>query len=205
MAKKLPEEAEWINVSQDLTDSAPERISPNIVAETATDEGPYPGFDPEIHRTDKDGRPVRKKNGDYALKTGAGSTKRKSKVHATVKSTQQAVGAEFVGKYTCDSFIMINTMILGEAAVPTPELKLGMEQATTIYMQSKGIDKDIPPGIMLLMALGTYYAHVFQAPAPRSRVSKIAGWVKSKLKRKGKSDGAYDDSRPDRERKDDRC
>lgn len=191
----------WKDVSDDIIKSAPTRTNETLIeSEVKEHEKTFDGFDPKVHRTGKDGKPVIKKDGSFAKKPGGVGTKStvgKTKSEDAVSQAPE-MGAQELGKITAETFFALNTQFLGEAARPDDGDRESITNAVGLYLESKGIQKDIPPGVLLLLVTGGYYAKVLQKPQPRTKLARLGMWIKRRFKR-----GAHDDSRADGKREDD--
>ncbi|MGD9158992.1 MAG: hypothetical protein PVG39_11340 [Desulfobacteraceae bacterium] len=198
----MSEEKEWKTAVDTITDAAPKRTSPQFSQETPAEDE----FNPDIHRTDKQGNPVRKKDGSYALKPGSGSPKAQAKKSQMGDPGQPGLnapeaapspGAAEMGRFATETFFALNMQFFGKAAIPTDDTKLAMTHATSLYMESKGFDKDISPGVMLILVTSGYYAQVLKHQEPRGKVKKVGTWIARRFKRGTRVDSGTDGKRED--------
>ena len=192
---------EFESVTGPIIEGAPERVSEQIIgakqeeAEKEAQNQPTGGFDPSIHRVDKNGEPVKKKDGSFALKPGSGSPKAKQKkstlgdpggpAPAAVVESGPSPTASQLGTFATETFFTLNMQLFGKAAIPTDETKLALTHASSLYMESKGFDKDISPGVLVIMVMSGYYAQVLQHQEPRSKVKRAAGWFARRFRKNG--------------------
>ena len=192
-------------ISKTVIDGAPNHVSEHMV-DTPPVEKPHDDsqqFDPKIHRINKKtGEPVRKKDGSFALKPGSGSPKKSSlgtpnqpSPDAPMIQQGPSAGAEALGKFTTETFFALNMQLFGKAAIPTDETKLSLTHATSLYMESKGFDKDISPGVMIIMVMSGYYAQVLTHQEPRSKVKKAANWITRRFRRGSRIDSGTNGER----------
>lgn len=139
-------------------------------------------FDPRIHKTDRRGRPIRRKDGKgFAKKPGPkpplsdGEHAPAATVGAAAADSPPAAPPNYakLGEFAAGAFFGATQTILGPAWAPNPDEKTRIEQATTDYCASQGFS-DIPPGVALIIALGMYAAPRFADPETRGRIRKFA-------------------------------
>jgi hypothetical protein len=131
---------------------------------TVTNEPNDSVFNPDIHSTDGNGNPVRKKNGQYARKRGrrAGFKGNASTEVKANPSTEVKTGA-VVDLAKCESLATVATVsltgalsaILGKDWEADHKESVLMRDALRDYMIATGYTEP-PPEVMLIIAFGGY-------------------------------------------------
>lgn len=154
-------------------------------------------FNPEIHETSADGKPVLTPTGRYKMKKGARArlivpaSDQSEEKAAAMKAAQRRMAASAV----VDSFINTGVMIFGEEWLPETQIildpatqkELGkIEEREMLitscdqYMAAKGIN-DIPPGLCLTLVVSSYCLKRVQKPKTQARLAQIFGGLKGKI------------------------
>lgn len=170
-------------------------------------------FNPDIHITDAEGKPVINRDGFITRKRGRKKgtpTTQKIKLPNGQTATVQIPAAENedvkrqqAAYISAGGFINIGVMIFGEEWLPeqkpVDEHRL-IVQAFDDYYKVKGV-ADIPPGVALVIALGGYGIKRLAKPNTKTKFQLIVGSVIERAKgifnrlRGKKSNGAHVDSR----------
>jgi hypothetical protein len=176
-------------------------------------------FDPDIHVTDENGEPQLNAKGQLRMKPGRGSAKFKGRAEPGSKSSLHTPGAsrgrasDGVGVASAQGdpraaghLIAENIFALGQAIggaewapletwQPQVAQQYGinerqqMREAWATYCERKGIS-DVPPGIMVVMVMGSYAAMRLNMPQTKSRFQRAKSWLYQKLAaRKAKKRG----------------
>lgn len=207
-------------------------------------------FDPVMHVTDGGGKPLinrgkGKARGFLTIRAGVRRPKAtKSKVKRPRKkraiiapepepSSPEAPSPEPEPSFPPDQAALIASsmtfqlgmMVFGEDGAPIRDQRMGIDEAFFMkhayenYFRAKGV-RDIPPGWLILIAVGDYSLRRLTMPRPQqrfkvllSKFGKAGRWISSKFRikpaeKKEKKveagrDGAQSDTRDDGERKDD--
>lgn len=157
-------------------------------------------FDPEIHRSDADGNPIRKKNGDFAKKPGKGGSKvgRSEKQKAQEEQARPLSEDEIAhAKIKGNAVLMVaatygaGMAIFGEhgakdysEAPPTEakELQEAWEAAGLAEYARTGKVPEPPPWALPAIATAKYMAVRLSTSKPaRSRVSQIWKGAQEKM------------------------
>ena len=162
-------------------------------------------FDPSIHASDKDNKPVLTKTGRFRKKSGR-------KVHSPQKQEVKA-GTNPAGSYqaACAAtglFIQTGIGLFGDEWYPQEIPDYGNEEqmltgAFTRYFEAKEIT-DFPPNVALVMALSQYALVRATMPKTKSRLSKMKDLFAAKfLNWKVKRNGSFFDNWKNGKRKND--
>ena len=162
------------------------------------------GFDPALHETDANGKPVLTPTGRFKKKPkgAAGSTAKKSvlstgraeSVQVPTASPEQIARASGAG--AANLLIVMGMIVGGEEWQPRQnkdmDEKAMLEQAFGDYFAATG-KMDIPPGWALCAAIGLYAAPRFTMPKTQSRFKRLKMWIASKwiarqMRKRGKTD-----------------
>jgi len=139
---------------------------------TNTSRQTVDSFNPEIHETNGDGTPRLTKDGKYRRKRGR---KGASNPQATVidpPTPKPSVDYRGLAAFLCTVGFSATEKALGEHWKPLPEERQQIESATAKYAESQGWD-DLPPGIVLLIAVGMYAMPRIPHPETKARLSRI--------------------------------
>ena len=184
--------------------AAPAMLAQTGGADVAGDAGGQAeGFNPEIHETGPDGRPVMRAGGrGFKLKRGRGSPSRR--IHATAPPPGFAAGdaaapaadptagdagaepiavkAKRCAKDSADTFFSLAVAFLSPEWEPEPEERSRIETALErVYLRYGSLD--LPPGLALVLAV-TMYA------AKRQLVAQLLAVVMGKVFGAGAAAGA---------------
>ena len=153
-----------------------------------------PGFDPAIHLTGADGKPVKTKTGKFRKKPGRPASNGKAastvyKAESAEKSPEalKREQAHQTGKFAAGALIQLGVTIGGDEWMPTTvqteggpiSEQAGLEYAFGNYFESQGLT-DIPPGIALAIAVGGYALPRFTKPKTKSQLGKLKDFIGSK-------------------------
>jgi len=153
-------------------------------------------FDPQLHRTNAAGEPVKTAKGNFAKRPGrrGGSTASQSTIggRPPVLTPEQTEEQRRTDASRQAGVVMANTMlsicmgVFGEEWVPSDAEKMGLEHATGEWAVAQGIE-DFPPGVALVMAWGTFAVPRFFQPKTKARVAGFVAKAKEwRDKRKDK-------------------
>jgi len=188
LAESMPE------VQDHVVQAAQEREEA-LQSETLTDvDGTV--FDPEIHRHKKDGSPTVTKLGRFSLKPGKAtgdSPRHKPKTGGFVGGTKpdspkiepEKIQAAASGKMAANLLMTLGVTIGGEEWNPVTNHEYGinekdmLEQAFADYFIATG-KTDLPPGMVLTVAIGGYVLPRFTMPKTQTRMQKAGSWIKEK-------------------------
>lgn len=183
-------------------------------------------FDDKIHVSNPNGTPrINRKDGYISIKPGTwervgGKGQPKSKIGdipgRSSVSHDQGGGAdrggpplmspEQAGMIAANMTFTFGMAIGGDEWKPIKDESLGVDEAAfmtlayTEYFKSIGV-KDIPPGWLLVLALGSYALPRLTMPKTQNRFGKLVSWIKHKLRRS--KSGARANTGHDGERQDD--
>lgn len=151
-------------------------------------------YDPEIHEISPvTGKVVKKKR-------GGGKTKSKSQLPppkntAPAGPSQAEIQARAAGKMYANGLIALAVGIGGDEFNPRVDEATGLnerdylEQAFGEYCVATG-KNDLPPGLVLTIAIGSYIVPRFNQPKTRTRLQRLKDWAASKwLARRAKKAG----------------
>lgn len=169
-------------------------------------------FNPEIHVTDSDGRPVLTKTRKLRRKVG----RKRGGVQASKSTIDQAVIGGTDQHQTPNGSLaaavaMVGAVEMGGIALGGDEWRYKIDPTLGIDEKRQGIEvwaeyfraqgvTDIPPGIAVAIWSVSYMAPRFFQPATKNRIGLAWAWMKSKL---GRKNVAHSDSRENGKRKDD--
>ena len=154
-------------------------------------------FNPSIHETDENGRPVFNAKGGYRKKRGrkpgfspsSSSSKNTGKAGQNESvSASNGTGTDSMpdysatGKILAGLFFGVTTSMIGPEWEPSVSENENITNATVRYCEAMEIS-DIPPGIALLLCVGMYAAPRFQHPNTRAKLRSAmesVGVVKKK-------------------------
>lgn len=159
-------------------------------------------FDPAIHETGPDGKPVTGVRGNFRAKRGRkgggaasvmASTGASSPVDA--KKAEAARQSLLAGGAAAQMLITAGMLLGGEEWKPVKDEKAGIDEQAILagafgeYFKTKEV-KDVPPGVALTFALMLYIAPRFAMPQTQAKVSTLKArivqwWVNRKLRKKG--------------------
>lgn len=165
----------------------------DIVALTADQVNAYEGFDPAMHATGADGKPLAKKGGGWQLKRG----RRKSDPNeptaprTSVITAKSGVPADDVRISNDQAAEMIVSMVTGGAqqflgpawAVNDKAEKQGLVQATRAYLDATG-GLDLSPGMGMVFAWTPYTIKRLPDEETQSRLGKFGVWIRGLIQRK---------------------
>ena len=177
-----------------------------IAAVQAEIEASENGFDPDIHATDKDGKPKKTASGDFAKKRG-----RKSTVNTGEKSKKQIEKEQADEKARAENkqSAVVISGILEQAQIKLisedfkysdieREANRAVWEATIEYYGGL----DIPPPIALMIDHMTIILVRAQKESVKDKFTLARTWFKTKFKRKSKKN-ALSDTRTDAKREND--
>ena len=161
-------------------------------------------FDPAKHKTNKSGEPTTTKLGKLikkaAKKAQSGETKQKSFVgnnEAPVQSEDQILKlqARASGTVAANLLMTMGIAFGGDEWQPRHDPNSGLneksmlENAMSDYFEATG-KTDLPPSMVLLVAVGAYALPRFTMPKTQSRLSTVKNgikkwWINRKLKKHG--------------------
>lgn len=179
-------------------------IDAAISSQTATVEAVMiPGFDPAIHAVNPDGSPKLRANGAFALKRGRkarndnSQSTNASRSSQAIDSPSQAqsapandVSSKQAAALAWSAFEGFASATIGpEWQAETHDERKAMISTITAYFDAKGGAPDIPPGIVLTIALFGYGVKRYRHPNTADKVKFVAGkawgWVKRVILRRG--------------------
>ncbi len=164
---------------------------------TAATNAKYPGFDPNIHESDPvTGEPRKTKSGGYRMKRGRGA--KSFGGQSTFKATGAAPGAgpapsaadtaaDRESKIKSTAVVVSEMLFMGGKLFGGAEWEPRVDRANGIderammngawenYFRIRGI-MEVPPEIMLAVAIGGYAVPRFFQPQTKSRVQKMKEW-----------------------------
>jgi hypothetical protein len=151
------------------------------------------GFDPLIHKTGEDGKPVINKDGTFARKPGrrpgaqAASKAPDSGTGPQAQPLPQGAGAAIPGGskemavVIARTFTAVLTRAVGDEWSPTSVAEMRhLEEATEKYLVSIG-GVQLSPAANMIIAYGAYGLARMGHENTRTKTSRVIGWVKSKL------------------------
>jgi hypothetical protein len=165
---------------------------PEAIAETGSIEAPY-GLNKDGSPAKKRGRKAKGEEGQSPQfdrldsvsqarpLTRAKSTAKPTEPYAPLASTI-ATDYQAMGETAANVWFNVGVMALGEDWAPNPDEPKAIASAFRDYFKAKEI-KAIDPGIVLLIALGGYTVARVNKPTVQSRFSKVAQWVRTKIRR----------------------
>lgn len=188
-------DAEPINVRplEELLQNESKKDSEEIETDNSgesTDEK----FDPNIHRVDSAGNPIYTVNGKYAKKRGRKPGQAKTNtINSEPIDDSGITQANQLGIVTAETIFSVCQGIMGEEWTPIVDPKTGLDERNNMrvawsqYYLATG-KRDLPPSMIVMVAMTIYAAPRFRYENTRSRFGKIGigifnamKWVKSKL------------------------
>jgi hypothetical protein len=192
------------SIIDSLTDSMPEVQEHVIESHNAREETKHAqwselrdrdgnGFDPAVHKTNKEGEPTLSPKGLLIKKPGrkpgsgasAGSVVGVKKEPESPTTPPETVQARATGKMAANMLITLGIVAGGEEWHPAKDEatgldeKLLLETAFADYFEATG-RTDIPPGMALTIAIGSYALPRFTLPKTKKRIGGVVGWFKQK-------------------------
>lgn len=185
-------------------------------------------FDPDLHATNKEGRPSVTPSGKYRKKKGYGK-KSTTPLHGLSISPEEARREEIERNSKQLTTLFFGAMqlpfIFGTEGAPIINEEQGVNEVLMIYNANRNWMEqneviEVPPWLELTMAYGTVVGQRFTMPVTQKKTKNLWGWLRRKRvgskvanwmkalwpanwKKKGeKQNGAYDDSRYNHERED---
>lgn len=155
----------------------------------------YEGFDPQIHASGADGSPVYRADGSFAKKRGRKAGKGEPLPSPGEVLNRQQVAPlapppepekprlppEAAARMMTNVLINSCVMIFGKEWEPEDKNESdGLKNAFKDYFDASG-SPDIPPGFILVAALGTYAAPRIRHENTMSKIRNIGIWIKHKL------------------------
>ena len=153
-------------------------------------------FDPEAHATTPEGLPSVTKTGKFRKKAGrksasagtSGSTLGSvDNKPATMSPEQQAkVVSRANGRATAELIFAVGTAIGGKEWMPIKDDNSGIDEraqmtdAWAAYYEATG-KQDLPPGLIVTVAMVSYAAPRFTMPQTQTRAQKVVTWFKAKM------------------------
>lgn len=157
----------------------------NAVSDLLDNKG-FP-FDKNVHKVDKNGDPVLTKNGNLTRKAGRQSTTINLPNQEKQSGTDNAKMSPMVlGRNVANTFIGVAVAIGGADFNPVYDEKQGIDERLELsrnfgaYLEAKQMN-DFPPGVVLVMAIGSYIAPRFAMQKTQSKLSKVLGYFKNKF------------------------
>ena len=151
------------------------------------------GFDPTIHKVNKNGEPTVSPLGNLIKKPGrkkeGSSTKSVIGVKVDPKTDPDhmlKMQSQASGKMAANLLMTIGIVAGGEEWQPMSDPTTGldekamMETAFADYFEATG-KTDIPPGMVLTVAIGGYMLPRFTMPKTQSRIQKVKVWFVKKI------------------------
>ncbi len=149
-------------------------------------------FDSKVHVTDSNGVPKKNKSGKFRLRPGQAGAKLSQK-----KEVDDIALAEQSANLLINMSTNLASTVGGDAWKPSASEDSLLKTATAGYLASKG-DMDIPPGILLALALTAYITASYARMPAKPKLAGIrkffAGDKKEKSSEK-KNDGVVDVNR----------
>jgi hypothetical protein len=167
---------------------------------SVVDDSPE-SFNPAIHETDENGRPVFNAKGGYRKKRGrkpgfksssnanttnsndAGSTNANGFKQSVSASNEPLPDYSATGKILAGLFFGITTGAIGPEWEPSVSENEQITAATIRYCEAMEIS-DIPPGFALLLCVGMYAVPRFAHENTRNKVSRVAEAIGLKKRKK---------------------
>jgi hypothetical protein len=224
-------EADLAQITDDLISTQPEVQEHAIEQERANEDARAAqwadlrdrdgnGFDPSVHKTNKDGDPTLSPKGLLIKKPGRKPGQKTGQSQSSFVGGQNTtesrasnpdaakirMQARASGTMTANLLLQIGIVAGGEEWQPRVNAEIGLdekkmlEDAFSDYYEATG-KTDIPPGLALTVACGAYALPRFTMPKTRSRLSKLKDgvkkwWVNRKLKKHGlKAESLSDDKK----------
>jgi hypothetical protein len=178
-------------------------------------------FDPALHEVDEQGLPRLTKRNKLRILGGRGRkatpTPQETSTIGTPGAGPSGIGLpggpgaapvaddikyQATGASTAQAVFMLGVVLGGEDWKPKPEENQMMSGAFADYYRAKGI-KDIPPGVLVVIALTSYAGPRLFMPKTKTRLAAAATWVKRKFKRGTPTDATQSNSGNDGKRQDD--
>ena len=198
-----------LDESSDATLSAVEHYDEEQAEQSTETDADGITFDPELHATDREGKPSLTPLGKFRKKRGASKVATKSDA---VKKAQDENAARAAGVLAADMMIIGCVNLLGPEWAPIG--KEG-EQAPVEFNEHDNLRRafgdyfvarnisDFPPGIALTMALSSYAIPRFVGgKETKTRLAKVKIWFADKWNsvRRKRKDAAQSSSGDDRKR-----
>lgn len=159
-------------------------------------------FDPDIHKTKLDGTPKLTKGNQLWLKSGKRINNSKSfiKRGAAQPGAQpgsetdapgpgtEAAHYEASGRVMAETIFSLGQMFFGPEWAPQQvagqiDERGQMSTAWAEYFRAKGLS-DIPPGMAIAIAMGSYTLPRLAMPTTKSRFTRLGAWFKNRKKKK---------------------
>lgn len=151
---------------------------------TQSSSGSVDIFDPTIHATNADGSPRKTVDGKFALKrgrkTGGMGTSSPVPVVSSDIASRRATAVTMVSLLTTTG-----VTIFGSEWIPVKDEKAGVDERENLvvafdrYFEATGT-LDLPPSLVLVVAVGAYAIPRFTMPETKKRVANIVKYVKEK-------------------------
>jgi len=156
-------------------------------------------FDPKIHKVGADGEPTLSAKNKLVKrpgrKAGADATAPKSFIGAPGASSPLSTGpsqeatsqmqARAAGNMAANLLMQLGLIAGGDEWQPRKDISTGLDEKIMLesafgdYFLAKGII-DIPPGMVLTVAIGGYMLPRFTMPKTRTRLERATMWAKKK-------------------------
>lgn len=139
-------------------------------------------FDPERHERDKNGIPIKTKDGKYRRKRGGGAKKSNAPSNGPSAAGQVPINHRQTAQFLCGIAFGTATTTLGKHWEPSTQERTQIEDAAYAYALASDM-RDIPPGIALIIVAGLYAMPRIAHPDTLSNVRQIGeslGIVKPK-------------------------
>lgn len=189
LADSMPQVQEHaINHEKEKTDAAREKW-----ADLKDVDGN--AFDPALHKVDKNGDPTTSPKGNLIKKPGRKAPKTQGASNSVIgvkqetptdPNAQMKMQAHASGKMAANLLMTLGVVAGGEEWQPLKDNTSGMdekkmlESAFADYFEATG-KTDIPPGMVLTIAIGGYMLPRFTMPKTQSRLGKVKNWIAKKL------------------------
>ncbi len=189
-----PKQETIVNVDKDLDDLVadmpqvvPDAVEAGLAKEAQeTEEKLFADkkgrtFDPNVHASGPDGKPVYTPTGRFKMKLRLPQS---GKVNLPDEKTNSVPGEyRLVAQTIVSSFIQVGYAFVGDEWLPEKSKEIDEEanlvSATETYCASTGF-RDLPPGLVVAVAFIGYGIKRFGKPKTKSLVDKATSWVKTK-------------------------
>ncbi len=142
-------------------------------------------FDDAMHMTNNDG-PLLTIKGKFRKKPGRKkSTPDSLKSQLSAPEVTETVDSEMAAKMAAELLVTLGMQIGGDEWKPVINEEYGLDEMANLkysfktYFDDRGI-VDFPPGIALIIAVGSYALPRFRLPKTKSRLAVVGSWIKEK-------------------------
>lgn len=139
----------------------------------------YAGFDPEIHRSGPDGKPIYTAKGEYAKKRGrkagnaASALPSKNAANQANANGPASLSSEAAARQIVNLSLNLAVMTLGPEWAPNDKAEAeGLKNAFRDYFDARGVPA-IPPEFGLVLAVGAYSLPRFNRPNTRDKLENL--------------------------------